>query len=186
MSLLNKYMLITLPAHPVRPSLFVCMSIRYPWLLIFFLLFLFYGPSTHFRSFQSQSVTLTTLHCSWASLLGRLPVLSAYLLPITDNWSSWIRGRGIMAVEISSWPSLHERMCWTWGSNSGPLACQRDMLPIGLLRPAISQFTVIFLSFRTDRYWQTVQTQIRLLLEEQSDQGPHCLQFPLHRLDALL
>ena len=29
---------------------------------------------------------------------------------------------------------------------------------------------------------QTVQTQIRLLLEEQSDQGLHCLQFPLHRV----
>ena len=32
---------------------------------------------------------------------------------------------------------------------------------------------------------QTVQTQIRLLLEEQSDQGLHCLPFRLHRLDAL-
>ena len=29
------------------------------------------------------------------------------------------------------------------------------------------------LSFRTDRSGQTVQTQIRLLLEEQSDQGLH-------------
>ena len=46
--------------------------------------------------------------------------------------------------------------------------------------------TTIFLSFRTDRSGQTVQTQIRLLLEEQSDQGLHCLQFPLHLLDALL
>ena len=46
--------------------------------------------------------------------------------------------------------------------------------------------TVIFLSFRTDVPGQTVQTQIRLLLEEQSDQGLHCLQFPLHLLDALL
>ena len=44
---------------------------------------------------------------------------------------------------------------------------------------------VIFLSFQTDRSGQTVQTQIRLLLEEQSDQGLHCLHFPLHRLDAL-
>ena len=33
---------------------------------------------------------------------------------------------------------------------------------------------------------QTVQTQIRLLLEEQSDQGLHCLPFHLHRLDSLL
>ena len=39
---------------------------------------------------------------------------------------------------------------------------------------------------RTDRPRQTVQTQIRLLLEEQSDQGLHCLQFPLHLSDALL
>ena len=33
---------------------------------------------------------------------------------------------------------------------------------------------------------QTVQTQIRLLLEEQSDQGLQCLPFRLHRLDSLL
>ena len=46
--------------------------------------------------------------------------------------------------------------------------------------------TIMFLSFRADRSGQTVQTQIRLLLEEQSDQGLHCLQFPLHLLDALL
>ena len=31
---------------------------------------------------------------------------------------------------------------------------------------------------------QTVQTKIRLLLEEQSDQGLHCLPFRLHRLDS--
>ena len=49
-------------------------------------------------------------------------------------------------------------------------------------------YTIIFLSFRTDRPGKTVQTQIRLLLKEQceSDQGLHCLQFPLHLLDALL
>ena len=47
-------------------------------------------------------------------------------------------------------------------------------------------FTVMILSFRTDMPGQTVQTQIRLLLEEQSDQGLHCLPFRLHRLDSLL
>ena len=46
--------------------------------------------------------------------------------------------------------------------------------------------TVMILSFRTDRPGQTMQTQIKLLLEEQSDQGLHCLQFQLHLLDALL
>ena len=35
--------------------------------------------------------------------------------------------------------------------------------------------TVIILSFRTDMPGQTVKTQIRLLLEEQSGQGLHCL-----------
>ena len=44
----------------------------------------------------------------------------------------------------------------------------------------------MILSLRTDRSGQTVQTQIRLLLEEQSDQGLHCLQFQLHLLGALL
>ena len=43
-----------------------------------------------------------------------------------------------------------------------------------------------FPKFRTDRSGQTVQTQIKLLLEEQSDQGLHCLQFPLNLLTALL
>ena len=43
--------------------------------------------------------------------------------------------------------------------------------------------TVTILSFWTDRSGQTVQTQIRLLLEEQSDQGLHCLLFNLHLFD---
>ena len=41
-----------------------------------------------------------------------------------------------MAIEMFSWPSLHKRMCRTWGSNSGLLACQADMLPIELPRQA--------------------------------------------------
>ena len=32
---------------------------------------------------------------------------------------------------------------------------------------------------------QTVQTQIRLLLEEQSDQGLHCLLFHLYLFDEI-
>ena len=44
----------------------------------------------------------------------------------------------------------------------------------------LERLTVIVLSFQTDRSGQTVQTQIRLLLEEQSDQGLHCLLFHLH------
>ena len=64
-------------------------------------------------------------------------------------------------------------------------------MPLFVLRPCsfLSMHllcTVMILSFRTDRPGQTVQTQIRLLLEEQSDQGLHCLPFRLHRLDILL
>ena len=43
----------------------------------------------------------------------------------------------------------------------------------------------MILSFRTDRSEQTAQTQIRLFLEEQSDQGLHYLPFCLHILDPL-
>ena len=49
-----------------------------------------------------------------------------------------------------------------------------------------AQYTIMILSFRTDMPGQTVQTQIRMFLEEQSDQGLHCLPFRLHRLDSLL
>ena len=45
---------------------------------------------------------------------------------------------------------------------------------------------VMIISVRTNMLEQTVQTQIRMLLEEQSDQGLHCLPFRLHRLDTLL
>ena len=45
--------------------------------------------------------------------------------------------------------------------------------------------TVMTLSFLTDRSGQTVQTQIRLLLEEQSDQGLHCLLYHLHVFDKI-
>ena len=45
--------------------------------------------------------------------------------------------------------------------------------------------TVMILSFRTDMLKQTVQTQIRLLLEEQSDQGLHCLLLHLHSFNKI-
>ena len=41
------------------------------------------------------------------------------------------------------------------------------------------------LGFRTDRPGQIVQTQIRLLLEEQSDQGLHCLLFHLNHFGKI-
>ena len=46
--------------------------------------------------------------------------------------------------------------------------------------------TVIILNIGTDRSEQTVQTQIRLLLMEQSDRGLLCLLFCLHLLNTIL
>ena len=45
--------------------------------------------------------------------------------------------------------------------------------------------TIMILNFWTDRSGQTVQPQIRLLLEEQSDQGLRCLLFHLHVFDKI-
>ena len=50
----------------------------------------------------------------------------------------------------------------------------------------IVDITVIILNIGTDRSEQTVQTQIRLLLMEQSDQGLLCLLFCLHLLNTIL
>ena len=44
---------------------------------------------------------------------------------------------------------------------------------------------VMTLSFQTDTSGQTVQTQIRLLLEEQPDQGLHCLLFHSHHFNKI-
>ena len=51
---------------------------------------------------------------------------------------------------------------------------------------ASTLYTVIILNIGTDRSEQTVQTQIRLLLMEQSDLGLPCLLFCLHLLDTIL
>ena len=43
----------------------------------------------------------------------------------------------------------------------------------------------MIISFWRDRPLQTVQTVIRLLIEEQSDQGLHCLLFHSHLFDEI-
>ena len=60
------------------------------------------------------------------------------------------------------------------------------VLPLcGFSSCILNWYTAIIQSFRTDRSGQTVQTQIRLLLEEQSDQGLHCLLLHLHLFDEI-
>ena len=49
-----------------------------------------------------------------------------------------------------------------------------------LILRALLSFTIKILSIGAGRSEQTVETQIRLLQMEQSDQGLHCLQFDQH------
>ena len=55
----------------------------------------------------------------------------------------------------------------------------------GELMNGPAMITISILNFLTYRSGQTVQTQIRLLLEEQSNQGLHCLQFHLHLYEEI-
>ena len=64
----------------------------------------------------------------------------------------------------------------------GNILVNRCILIILVTHPS----TVIILNIGTDRSEQTVQTQIRLLLMEQSDQGLLCLLFCLHLLSTIL
>ena len=63
---------------------------------------------------------------------------------------------------------------------SSPIHCPLYSLHFTFCSLGSMGSTIMILSFRTDRSGQTVQTQIRLLIEEQSDQGLRCLLFHLH------
>ena len=60
------------------------------------------------------------------------------------------------------------------------------MVSLPLKKKRNEEITVIILNIGTDRSEPTVQTQIRLLLMEQSDQGLLCLLFCLHLLNTIL
>ena len=81
-----------MPSFAVRT--WFCWLSRAAAQVLFFVWFLFSGPSTHFRSFRARSVTLTT------QFLGKPPMQFTSLSPVTDNCSSWISERGRMAVEF--------------------------------------------------------------------------------------
>ena len=147
----------------------------YAWTIVPFyslVWFLLYGPSTHFRSFRARSVNLAILFLG--RLLGCYQYIVQILSPVNDNCSSWISERGRKAVEMFSGPILHERMCRTLGSNSEPLACQTNTLPIELPRQAFFlsdvrwSFGVIIMWAAT---WQNQQNECAP--SEDSDQSEH-------------
>ena len=73
-----------------------------------------------------------------------------------------------------------------WGALFGAGVAVNQPLPTLLNSIKVNWCTVIILNIGTDRSEQTVQTQIRLLLMEQSDQGFLCLLFCLHLLSTIL
>ena len=73
-------------------------------------------------------------------------------------------------------------MAWT---ELAQLAQCRGKIQEGKDNTNCTYITVMTLCFRTHGSGHTVQTQIRLLLEEQSDQGLHCLLFNLHLFDEV-
>ena len=77
----------------------------------------------------------------------------------------------------------YKKICWL---PDMPKPTKKLVCPHGDSGNSLAMCTVMTLSFRTNWSGQIVQTQIRLLLEEQSDQGLHYLQYCLHLLDALL
>ena len=75
----------------------------------------------HFRHSQ--------LHCFWARLLGSLPAHS-----FTSNWQLLFLNQQKRENGHRNFfmPKSPRKMCRTWESNSGPLACQADALLIEL------------------------------------------------------
>ena len=111
--------------------------------------------------------------------------------------SPWVFTVRIKKACILSYPLSAQRRLWSdWADAQADLSLHwahihfdgfvmRQLIWFCRFYCAPSRHTEMILSFRTDMPGQTVQIQIRLLLE-QSNQGLHCLPFRLHRLDSLL
>ena len=108
----------------------------------------------------------------------------------TEKLDSLLEG----AEEVAFWdPSQNPFYTLPLGSNScygdqsfvilKSLVENKGMVSVSSL--PLGVYTIMILSFWTNRSGQTVQTQIRLLLEEQSDQGLHCLLFHLYFIDKI-
>ena len=129
--------------------------------------------STIFQSFWDAATA------SWVftSTLGTLKYLAQ------ENYTEVVGYPGPLAPESKALPlnhgGAHSMLCFptylrlVWSPKSFP-----NLLGVTL-------YTVMTLCFQTDRSGQTVQTQIRLLQEEQSNQGLHCLLFHLHHFDKI-
>ena len=125
-----------------------------------------------------------TLTCSTVTPSTLLAWLSMSDTVLTFHKKKPREIKGLQNVDCPVWMWLHHStgIEYSWGF-LGELDYGKKSKEIWHLK---NWRTIMILSFGTDRPRKTVQTQIRLLLEDQSDQGLHCLQFHLHLLDALL
>ena len=92
---------------------------------------------------HSERGQLTYPHCSWASHLGSLPVLSAH--SFVSNWQLpfWNQRKGKNGRRIFFMTkSPRKNVRRTSESNPRPSAYQADAHPIELPRPAICDVTV--------------------------------------------
>ena len=153
----------TIPFHLAGPrsaigSAFDSRS-RSPW---------FDSRSGHILSFilpliqEGQSVKLCARSSS-SSLRGSKPAQELVIFPSGCLELSFYQGKQIL------------NLC---------LLLKSELKPFHIL--FLREGTVIILNIGTDRSEQTVQTQIRLLLMEQSDQGLLCLLFCWHLLNTIL
>ena len=121
-------------------------------------------------------------HCSWASLPGAGNRYLAHILsPLTDNFSSWISGRGRMAVKIISWPNLHEKMWRMRGWIVVPLDSQATSLPTEQKRLA---FASMWLGSTCSKDIHFSPGKAWYICRHSHDQNPaECQLVPLHFQD---
>ena len=161
-------------------------------------------PFVNCRQFMYLVISLLVLRAGYGIWLYQFLII-AYLFTLLLEFaelSRFVNFRGkyflvFKLVEVLPYcndPKFSGRQDW---ANSGAVWSESTLflgifcMHFSMVKPPCSDFrvitcTVMILSFRTAMPGQTVQTQIRLLLEEQSDQGLHCLLFRLQHLDSLL
>ena len=97
-----------------------------------------------------------------------------------DPWPLWMAGHAqlkLVMTECSKTQIRLMRLMYIHATRIYEYVPRVACLMLYSFNSISSETTIIILRFRTDRSGKTVQTQIRL-----SDQGLHCLQFPLHFL----
>ena len=124
---------------------------------------------------QRINKTTSTLQEKISRLMTKPPKWLCAHWRLISAWASAQSDQSHRCV-LSGMP----RLIWVFAGRTVILS----VLSWGSSNVLCVQFTIMILSFRTDMPGQTVQTQIRLLLEEQSDQGLHCLPFHSHHLDS--